>query len=102
MPAEPIDILTTTPQPAAHTCGCGGKDEAEPVLDVRTIPHAIRHGAVFGAFDAVAPGSSMVLVAPHLPRPLIAQLQDRGPIDVEVLVDGPDAWRVRLAKPVTA
>ena len=104
---EHIDILTTAPEaaaaePAGHVCRCGGHDQAEPVLDVRTIPHAIRHGAVFGAFDSIAPGGSMVLVAPHLPRPLIAQLQARGPLEVEVLVEGPDAWQVRLTRPITA
>lgn len=107
MSAEHIDILTaapepTAPEPAGHTCRCGGHDDTEPVLDVRTIPHAIRHGAVFGAFDSIAPGQSMVLVAPHLPRPLIKQLQDRGPLEVEVLTEGPDAWQVRLTRPATA
>ena len=102
MTAEHIEILPTAPEPAGHSCGCGGHDEDDPVLDVRTIPHAIRHAAVFGAFDAIAPGKSMILVAPHLPRPLIAQLQDRAPLEVEVLVDGPDAWHVRLTRPATA
>ena len=94
MTAERIDIQPTS----GHTCGCGGHDEAEPVLDVRSIPHAVRHAAVIGAFGAIAPGGSMVLVAPHLPRPLIAQLQDLTPVQVDVLTDGPDTWRVRLTR----
>ena len=98
MTAEHVEILPTAPEPAGHSCGCGGHDEADPVLDVRPIPHAIRHATVFGAFDAIPPGQSLVLVAPHLPLPLIAQLRERAEIDVEVLVDGPDAWHVRLTR----
>jgi len=99
MSAEHIEILPTQPQPTTdHACGCGGHDETDPVLDVRQIPHAIRHGAVFGAFASIPPGQSLVIVAPHLPLPLIAQLRERAELDVEVLVDGPDAWHVRLTR----
>ena len=98
MSAEHIEILPTAPQPTDHACGCGGHDEADPVLDVRPIPHAIRHATVFGAFAAIPPGQSLVIVAPHLPLPLIAQLRERAEVDVEVLVDGPDAWHVRLTR----
>ena len=38
--SEPIEILAGAPAPAGHTCGCGGHDDAVPVLDVRTIPPA--------------------------------------------------------------
>ncbi|WP_163276049.1 DUF2249 domain-containing protein [Cellulomonas iranensis] len=96
--SQPVEILPTAPEPAGHTCGCGGHDEADPVLDVRTIPHAIRHATVFGAFDAIAPGAALVIVAPHAPRPLLAQLADRAPIDVEYLVEGPEAWHVRITR----
>jgi uncharacterized protein (DUF2249 family) len=97
---QPVEILPTAPaaEPAAHACGCGGHDEVDPVLDVRTIPHAIRHATVFGAFDAIAPGAALVIVAPHRPLPLLAQLADRAPIDVEYLVDGPEAWHVRITR----
>jgi len=39
-----------------------------------------------------------VIVAPHLPRPLLAQLAERAPIEWVVLVDGPDAWHVRITR----
>jgi hypothetical protein len=32
-----------------HACGCGEADTAAPELDVRSVPHAIRHATVFGA-----------------------------------------------------
>ncbi|MEU3979303.1 DUF2249 domain-containing protein [Streptomyces sp. NPDC026672] len=81
-------------------CACGGADEeAVPELDVRGVPHALRHAAVFGALDAVPGGAAMVLVAPHDPLPLLAQIEDRRPgaFSVEYLERGPEAWRLRLS-----
>ncbi|MGO3325761.1 DUF2249 domain-containing protein [Gordonia sp. (in: high G+C Gram-positive bacteria)] len=101
------DLITDLPAaaPAAEAsgssgCSCGEHDHGEPELDVREIPHAIRHATVFGAFDAVAPGESMILVAHHDPVPLLHQLADRsgGHIRVEYLEQGPEAWRLRLSR----
>ncbi|MEB3020988.1 DUF2249 domain-containing protein [[Mycobacterium] crassicus] len=95
------------PGPAGHGhghghggCGCGEEDEAMPELDVREIPHAIRHATVFGAFDAVPTGGSMILVAPHDPIPLLHQLAERsgGRIAVGYEERGPEAWRLRLTR----
>jgi uncharacterized protein (DUF2249 family) len=70
------------------------------VLDVRTVPHAIRHATVFGAFGAVPVGGSLVLVAPHDPRPLLAQLEDREPGAFTVAYEeqGPATWQLRLTR----
>ena len=84
--------------PRSGGCGCGGHDDQTPVLDVRTIPHAVRHGAVFGAFDAVPAGASLIIVAPHAPTPLLAQLAQRAPIEAEYVVEGPDEWHVRITR----
>ncbi|MGC0400443.1 uncharacterized protein (DUF2249 family) [Streptomyces sp. SAI-126] len=81
-------------------CGCGGgAEENEPQLDVRDVPHAIRHATVFGALDAVPAGTAMVLVAHHDPLPLLAQIEQRSPgvFSVEYLERGPEAWRLRLS-----
>ncbi|MFD6229675.1 DUF2249 domain-containing protein [Streptomyces sp. NPDC060232] len=81
-------------------CGCGGgQEDDEPQLDVRDVPHAIRHATVFGALDAVPSGTAMVLVAPHDPLPLLAQIEQRSPglFSVEYLERGPEAWRLRLS-----
>lgn len=81
-------------------CGCGGAEETvEPELDVREVPHALRHATVFGALDAVPPGTAMVLIAPHDPLPLLAQIEQRSPgaFVVEYLERGPEAWRLRLS-----
>lgn len=97
-----IPLTETTSHPAGHApagaCGCGEVDSGAPVLDVRTIPHAIRHASVFGAWSAIPDGGSLVLVAPHDPKPLLAQLADRGPLSVTYLDEGPDAWRLQLTR----
>ena len=63
---------TRTAGPARGSCGCGGHDDTDvPVLDVRSVPHAIRHATVFGAFDAIPDGGSLLLLAPHDPLPLL-------------------------------
>ena len=85
---------------SATGCACGCADVGEPELDVRTIPHAIRHATVFGALDAVPVGGSLRLVAPHDPKPLLAQIEERegGTIEVDYLVCGPHAWTLRLTR----
>lgn len=86
---------------AGHICGCGEVDAAgHPVLDARTIPHAIRHATIFGALDGVRHGQGLVLVAPHDPLPLLAQLERREPgaFDVDYLERGPEAWRLLLVR----
>lgn len=90
--------LETPSAPAPASCGCGGHDEDIPVLDVRAIPHAIRHAAVFGAFDAIRPGGSLVIIAPHAPVPLLNQLTARAPIIAEYLVEGPTEWHVQITR----
>ncbi|MFC4463917.1 DUF2249 domain-containing protein [Streptomyces xiangluensis] len=81
-------------------CGCGGAEQtAVPELDVTEVPHALRHATVFGALDAVPAGTAMVLVAPHDPVPLLAQIEQRSPgaFAVEYLERGPETWRLRLS-----
>ncbi|MEU2896967.1 DUF2249 domain-containing protein [Streptomyces sp. NPDC088106] len=81
------------------TCGCGGSDDVDvPELDVREVPHALRHATVFGALGAVPAGRAMVLVAPHDPLPLLRQIEDRHPgvFAVEYQQRGPEAWRLLL------
>lgn len=79
---------------ADHTPG------VDPELDARTIPHAIRHGAVLGAFGQVRPGAAMVLLAPHDPVPLLQDLRARegDALEISYLEQGPSVWRLRLAR----
>lgn len=83
-------------------CGCGHQDPAGvlPELDARAVPHAIRHATIFGALDSLGAGGGMVLVAPHDPLPLLAQLEERSPglFSVDYLERGPQAWRIRFVR----
>jgi uncharacterized protein (DUF2249 family) len=86
----------------ASDCGCGHQDPvgALPELDARAVPHAIRHATIFGALDSVSAGGGMILVAPHDPLPLLAQLEQRSPglFSVDYLEEGPESWRVRFTR----
>ncbi|PRZ42197.1 uncharacterized protein (DUF2249 family) [Antricoccus suffuscus] len=95
----------TTPAADAHAdghdCTCGETDEkGYPELDARVVPHAIRHATVFGALDAVRPGKGLILVAPHDPLPLLAQLERRSPgaFEVSYVERGPEAWRLAIVR----
>ncbi len=91
--------LTEASAPAhAGACACGEAAGDTPELDVRVIPHAIRHATVVGAWSVIPGGGSLVIVAPHDPKPLLAQLADLGPLTVTYLDEGPDAWRLRLTR----
>lgn len=81
-------------------CRCGESHSGDPVLDARSIPHAIRHAAIFGALDSLRSGAAMELIAPHEPLPLLAQIDKRydGGFDVSYLERGPNEWRLRLAR----
>lgn len=93
-------MTTDIPVQDVSGCACGEHDVQVPELDVRSIPHAIRHATVFGALSAIKVGGALDLVAPHDPKPLLAQVADRegGAIDVEYLVSGPEAWTLRLTR----
>ena len=83
----------------ARQCTCGHHDEEVPELDVRLIPHAIRHAAVFGALSSIAAGQAMVLVAPHDPQPLLRQIAERfDDVSVTYLVRGPEEWQLLLGR----
>lgn len=82
------------------SCGCGGHDETLPELDARVIPHAIRHAAIHGVVDSLTPGAAFVLVAPHNPVPLLAQITDRhgSAIQVSYVQEGPEDWKLKLER----
>lgn len=71
-----------------------------PSLDVRPVPRSIRHATVIGALSAIRPGRSLDLVAPHDPQPLLKQIEGLEPDtwSVEYLIEGPDAWTLRLTR----
>jgi len=108
---QPIELANPATEEAPEAtggcgghCTCGADNVADaPVLDVRVLPHEIRHAAIFGALGAIQPGDSIVLLAPHEPVRLIAQLDQTQPgAFTSVLeVAGPEVWQVRLTRTAT-
>ena len=94
----------TTELPVTSTsnsnCQCGESHSGDPVLDARSIPHAIRHAAIFGALDSLTPGAAIELISPHEPLPLLAQIDNRYQqgFDISYLERGPEQWRLRMAR----
>lgn len=82
------------------TCACGEHDEGIPELDVQTIPHAIRHAAIFGAIEALTVGGALIISATHDPVPLLTQLSQRSPgaFDTNYVERGPERWRVHFQR----
>ncbi|MFN8167680.1 MAG: DUF2249 domain-containing protein [Candidatus Nanopelagicales bacterium] len=101
-----MDITLGTADEPAGTGGCGGhctcgaQTDTTPVLDVRTIPQLVRHATVLGALGGLPAGTSLVLVAPHDPLPLLRELEEREPGAFAVGYDerGPETWHVRLTR----
>lgn len=87
-----------------HTCGCQEHDATVPELDAREIPHAIRHGAILGALGQLQPGAALVLVAPHNPLPLLAQIDQAWPggFAREYVQEGDEsnggAWKLKFTR----
>jgi uncharacterized protein (DUF2249 family)/hemerythrin-like domain-containing protein len=96
--AEPAQDGRTVPdgQPAPVPAGT----RSEPDLDVRDMPPAQRHEAIFATYEDLAPGAAFVLVNDHDPKPLRYQFQAEraGRFTWEALVAGPEVWRVRIGR----
>lgn len=87
------------PQTSTGGCGCGGHDSTDSLIDATAIPHRLRHAAVLGAAQSMSAGESFIIRAPHLPRPLLAQImQLPGEWTFEVITDGPEYWDVRTTR----
>ena len=73
----------------------------DPVLDVRSEPHMRRHELIFDSYHNLTPGSGFELVNDHDPKPLYYQFEAQypGQFTWDYLEEGPEVWRVRIAKP---
>ncbi len=83
-----------------HTCNCNHSNLlAEEILDATVIPHTFRHAAILGALAATPVNNTLLLKAPHMPTPLIAQVGELdGEFSHEVVQDGPEAWLIRFRR----
>lgn len=70
------------------------------VLDVRDLPPRERHPKIFQLFAQLAEGEGFVLVNDHDPKPLLYQFQFEHANRFEwwPLEEGPEAWRIHIAK----
>lgn len=73
---------------------------SEQTIDVRQTPPPQRHPMIFGAFEALAPGESFLLVNDHDPKPLYYQFkfEREGQFSWDYLEEGPETWKVRIKK----
>jgi uncharacterized protein (DUF2249 family) len=69
-------------------------------LDIQSILPAARHPLVFAVFESTVPGAKFVIVNNHDPVPLLRQLghQFGGKVSWTYLEQGPEVWRVELAR----
>lgn len=74
--------------------------EQENILDATTLHPSIKHSTIFGRFDDLNPGESLILHNDHDPRPLRFQLENtRGNIfSWEYLEQGPELFRIKITK----
>lgn len=77
---------------------------AERVIDVRDIEPRLRHQIIHQLVEHLAPAASLQLIADHPPKPLRYQLELRFGDRCKwlYLEEGPDVWRVRVAKVLEA
>ena len=68
------------------------------VLDLRPLAPAVRHGLVYEALDALAPGEVLELVNDHKPSPLRYELEATrsGQFDWEDGEAGPEVFSARI------
>jgi uncharacterized protein (DUF2249 family)/quercetin dioxygenase-like cupin family protein len=99
------EARTHNPEPVVFGKQRETTDAAAPAgeivtLDARLIPKAVRHGAVFGALDALPAGAALDVVEPHDPQRMLAELEQSRPgaFAVSYVESGPEAWRVRFTR----
>ena len=81
-------------------CGCSSVQDELPRLDARPFPPNLRHAAILGAVASLAPGEGMELFAPHVPRPLLMQIDSQIPGDFsyELVYEGDDGAIVAIRR----
>lgn len=84
----------------AGGCGCGCNSDETPTWDVRSIPKAIRHGAILGAVASLKAGKSMILEGPHVPVPVLTQVQraEGDGVSIDVLEESEGFARIQLTR----
>ncbi|MFK0250412.1 DUF2249 domain-containing protein [Amycolatopsis azurea] len=73
-------------------------------LDVREVPHGLRHSLIFDTYARLGEGESFVLVNNHDPKPLRREFDTAfpGKYAWDYLEQGPVQWRIRIGRPTAA
>ena len=97
--SETPDLISIEEKRHAHACGCQEHGSERLTLDARAIPHRLRHAAVIGAATSLNVGEGFDLVAPHVPTPLLDQI-DRLPLTFQhTLLEAEDGYaRVEILR----
>lgn len=69
-------------------------------IDVRQFAAPVKHRTIFSVWNALTPGTKMLLVNDHDPKPLYYQLdaEYKGQFEWTYVADGPELWQVQIAK----
>lgn len=72
----------------------------EHLVDVRSLAPRQRHSTIFGTWQTLPSGESILLVNDHDPLPLYFQFscEYQGEFRWEYLKQGPEVWEVRISK----
>jgi len=68
----------------SHDCSSSLTPDRRYPFDARGIAKRFRHAAIFGAFESLNAGETMLFINDHDPLPLIEQFKDRYGDFVEV------------------
>ncbi len=81
-------------------CGCSCGSNEVPRLVARDLPGKVRHPAILGALLSLQSGDQLDLVAPHVPRPLLAQVEQAAPgaFQAEILSETDGECVVRFTR----
>ncbi|WDM03066.1 DUF2249 domain-containing protein [Alicyclobacillus cycloheptanicus] len=82
--------------------GVQGVDDFAAIIDVRQFASRVKHQTIFAVWGALSPGSKMLLVNDHDPKPLYYQLDAEYSQQFEwtYLEAGPERWQVEIQKTV--
>ena len=74
--------------------------EKENILNVTMIEPRLKHPTIFGRFDELKPGETLILHNDHDPKPLYYQLQSMmgNTFTWDYLEQGPELYRIKITK----
>ena len=74
---------------------------SEHILDIRSEKPSRRQKLITEHCHALEPGTGILLIIDHDPRPLYHQFEAEhtGEFEWEYLVEGPKVWQVRISRP---